>query len=183
MEIWKRVLEDPRPVDASSFGRIRTLDYMAVSLRSGKPNVQNKKGKVISPYYHEAGYLLVRIGANGSKKKYYVHRLVAMAFCDGYDPSLTVNHKDGDKENNRPENLEWITKQENSRHEWDIGLVDLRGEKHPDSILKEEDVRSILSRKKSGEGAKSIAYSYGVSISTIYKIISGERWAHVERIA
>ena len=183
MEIWKRVLEEPRPVEVSSLGRVRTLDYISVSSRLGVVNTQLRKGRVISPYYHEAGYLLVRIGANSSKKKYYVHRLVAMAFCDGYEPSLTVNHKDGKKQNNTPENLEWITKQENSKHEWATGLVDLRGENHPDSILKESDINEICSRRKAGEGPKSIAKSYGVSASAIYKIISGERWAHVKRIA
>lgn len=183
MEIWKRVLDEPRPVEVSTLGRVRTLDYVAVSTRLGIANTQLRRGRVISPYYHEAGYLQLRIGANSRKKKYYVHRLVAMAFCDGYDPSLTVNHKDGDKENNRPENLEWVTKVDNSRHEWATGLVDLRGENQPNSILKEHQIKEICDRRRSGESARSIAIEYGVSVENIYKILSGKGWAHVERNA
>ncbi len=180
MEIWKLVLEHPRPVEVSSLGRIRTKDYLCVATRLGIPNLQMKKGKIISPYYHEAGYLQVRIGAESKKLKYYVHRLVAMAFCDGYDENLTVNHKDGIKDNNIPSNLEWITKADNTRHEWETGLVNVRGENSPLSILKEYQIHEIRQKKLEGLSLSAIGKQYGVSTGAIYKIIARKSWAHVK---
>lgn len=46
----------------------------------------------------------------------YVHRLVAMAFCNGYFDKADVNHKDGNKSNNISSNLEWCTRSENQIH-------------------------------------------------------------------
>lgn len=48
-------------------------------------------------------------------QKLYVHRLVAQAFIPG-DASLEINHKDGDKTNNRANNLEWVTRSQNQIH-------------------------------------------------------------------
>ena len=69
-----------------------------------------------------------------------VSRLVAMAWVDGYNPKLTVNHIDGNPSNNTPENLEWLTASENIRKGFqeglfenlckDIALVSLNGEIH-----------------------------------------------------
>jgi hypothetical protein len=53
-----------------------------------------------------------------------VHILVAMAFVDGEAPGLLVNHKDGNKSNPLPDNLEWVTHKENMRHATMTGLRD-----------------------------------------------------------
>lgn len=49
------------------------------------------------------------------RKDHLVARLVAMAWCDGYSPSMTVNHIDGDYRNNAAANLEWLTLADNIR--------------------------------------------------------------------
>lgn len=53
---------------------------------------------------------------NGKRVGLAVHTAVARAFCDGYDPNLQVNHKDGNKANNAANNLEWVTPFENTHH-------------------------------------------------------------------
>ena len=58
-----------------------------------------------------------------------VHRLVLQAFNPTTDESLQVNHKNGDKSDNRLENLEWMTHSDNIKHSWRIGLRDNSGEK------------------------------------------------------
>ena len=55
-------------------------------------------------------------------KRKYVHRLVAHAYCANPRQAPEVNHIDGDKTNNLPTNLEWVTKSENHKHAYAKGL-------------------------------------------------------------
>ena len=50
------------------------------------------------------------------KERHFVHRLVAFHFCPGYSADKVVNHKDGNKQNNCANNLEWVTRSENDLH-------------------------------------------------------------------
>lgn len=92
---------------------------------SDKGRIRNKKtGQVIKPYLNENGYFVV--GFYNSKKGFAVHhkvhRLVAEAFLPNPGNKRTVNHKDGNKQNNCLKNLEWATHGENIRHAFDTGL-------------------------------------------------------------
>lgn len=57
-----------------------------------------------------------------NNKQYYIHRLVAINFIKNLDNKEYVNHKDGNKLNNKLENLEWVTNQENCQHAWNTKL-------------------------------------------------------------
>lgn len=88
--------------------------------------VRNKKtGKYRLPYINDNGYLIV--GIYDSQVKYSVqhrvHRLVAEAFLPNPENKRTVNHIDGNKLNNRVENLEWATHKENHDHARNTGLI------------------------------------------------------------
>lgn len=70
------------------------------------------------------GYLVVTLQSDeGDRKTFKVHRLVALCFIENPDNKETVNHKDGNKENNQVSNLEWSTRSEQSQHAWDNGLI------------------------------------------------------------
>ena len=73
----------------------------------------------------KGGYLVVSLWANNSAKQCKVHRLVAEAFIPNPEQKRCVNHKDGNKQNNNVENLEWVTHGENKHHAFSV-----LGERH-----------------------------------------------------
>jgi hypothetical protein len=125
------------------------------------------------------GYQIVSAKLGQIRPKVFVHRLVAMAFVPGFEDGLTVNHINGNKLDNRPENLEWVTLAQNTKHQWQTGLVDLRGEQHPSHKLTQKQVIHIRKALRSGVSANSLAIIAGVNASTIYLIEHGKRWTHL----
>jgi len=76
--------------------------------------------KNLSPA-NRSGYFGVAFSLNNKKIFYQIHRLVALSFVENGDPSKKfVNHKDGNKFNNRASNLEWVTASQNVRHSIDV---------------------------------------------------------------
>jgi hypothetical protein len=173
-EIWKTV-DGYDALEVSNVGRVRTLDSIRSSFRMGRPNQQLKKGGVMSPFLGNHGYLHVAPKIGKQRKKLLVHRLVAKAFVHGFFEKASVNHIDGNKLNNRVENLEWITLAENTAHQWKIGLIDLRGEKHPSAKLKDADVEEIQRMVTEGCPIHQIATQFSVSQTLIYKIKNGQK--------
>lgn len=105
-----------------------------------------------------------RVNING--KVNYVHRLVAEAFIPNPDNKPTVNHINGDKGDNRVENLEWATMKENIQHAWDTGLCKDRTGMHryPESII-----GMAVDLAKVGMSKGKIAKLMGLSWTTVDK--------------
>lgn len=116
---------------------------------------------------------------NGEKHVFVmIHRLVAIMFL-GFQDDKEINHKDGNKENNCLENLEWVTRSGNSQHAYDNNLRKAHpvlGEKHYAAKLSEDQVREI---RKSSLSQTKLAKQYNVSNSVIQKIKEGKSWKHV----
>lgn len=72
---------------------------------------------------------------DGKEKTYLVARLVAMTWCPGYADGLTVNHIDGNPENNSCSNLEWVTKAENIKKGFADGLYSNRNKKRSTAYI------------------------------------------------
>lgn len=72
--------------------------------------------KKMTPAKRPDGYLRIVL----KNKGYYIHRLVAEAFIPNPDNKLQVNHKNGNKTDNRVENLEWLSRSENVKHAYDV---------------------------------------------------------------
>lgn len=87
-------------------------------------NIKNiVTNKILKPELTNKGYYRINLSINGIRKKYYIHRLVALMFLENNDPKRNnVNHKDGNKLNNNVENLEWVTSSENQIHAIKTGL-------------------------------------------------------------
>ena len=85
--------------------------------------VKNKKrNTLLSACPSKHGYMHVGLYDGDKRVNVYVHRLVAEAFLTRISGDLEVNHLDGDKSNNRVDNLEWCTRSDNARHAFDTGL-------------------------------------------------------------
>lgn len=92
--------------------------------------LNNKTNTYKIPTPNEKGYMRVFLRKNNKNYTKYVHRLVAEAFIPNPENKPTVNHEDGNKENNDVLNLTWATQKEQMEHALKIGLIKV-GEKNP----------------------------------------------------
>lgn len=117
-EIWKYVKGYEGLYLISNLGRVKNLQkyYIRKNIKIPKKQCELKtcKGKV--------GYIVTDLNKNNKRKTKYIHRLVAEAFIPNPENKPCVNHKDGNKLNNKISNLEWVTYSENNKHAWDNNL-------------------------------------------------------------
>lgn len=111
-EVW-RVFRDTN-YEISSEGRVK-VKYNQHHFEDGKRGYYERE---VVGSEHQDGYLFVTI----NNKQYPKHRLVAELFIDNPDNKPFINHIDGNKQNNRAENLEWCTHAENIEHSYKNGL-------------------------------------------------------------
>ena len=150
-ELWKPVIGYENIYEISNLGRVRRAVNGLIK------RARNRKG-----------YLCVNLTRERCEKTFSVHVLVCAAFLgvrpNGYD----INHKNLIKTDNRLENLEYVTKKENSQHLLKNGRkIGAAGEKHWNCKLTPEAVQEIRRRVKSGETKKAVAASYGLPPSTV----------------
>jgi len=81
-----------------------------------------RKGRVKKPYL-DRGYPKVQLYDGKKYKCFNAHRLVALAFIPNPNKKPCVNHINGEKDDNRVVNLEWVTHSENNQHAVDTGLT------------------------------------------------------------
>jgi hypothetical protein len=120
------------------------------------------------------GYVRYTLCKNGKQKAIVAHRLVAEAFIPNPENKPQVNHINGNKLDNRVENLEWNTAKENMRHAIAAGLIDNTKERSKVSKLTEKKALEIVELIKKGElSSEQISKMYNVSRHTIGNIKCG----------
>lgn len=174
MEKWKQIPNFSR-YEASTKGRLRSTNYK----NSGKT-------KVLKPADGGDGYLkTMLLNDEGKYKSWGVHKWIALTFLGPKPEGMEINHIDGVKINNEPDNLEYCTRSENLIHAYENGLLDTkRGSKNGMAKLTESDVKEIRRHaEQSGRyyGRKELAEKYGVSDGQIKDIVNRRRniWPHV----
>lgn len=135
-------------------------------------------GKIIKQYLNRYGYYQVRLYKNNKPRNCTVHRLVAETFIPNIHNAESVNHIDGNKTNNKVENLEWCSSGENFRKAYHAGLI-AKGNLNGNSIFNEEQVRFIRDAYKSGYSERRLARVFNTTHDVIDDIISRKSYSNV----
>lgn len=168
--IWLPILNYENLYEVSSFGQVRRLK----KLNNLRPGLSK-------------GYYFVVLSKDCKGKISKIHRLVALAFIPNPENKPYVNHKDGNKLNNKLENLEWCTDQENRTHASKLGLLKRERKKYKNRKDRTLDMGIKLNRVQVLEiralfgvlTQKELAHQYGVGLTAIRRIKSRKTWAHV----
>jgi hypothetical protein len=117
-EIWHPCAGYETHYEVSNMGNVRSIKRYA---NNGHNNGLRKlPQKMLKPALSKSGYLIVSFSVDNTKSNQNIHRLVARAFIPNESNKPQVNHKDGNKQNNCLENLEWVTASENGLHSYRV---------------------------------------------------------------
>lgn len=158
-ELWRNIAEYKGMYQVSCLGRIR-------SFKNNKPRFLKKRK-------NKSGYYYVNLCDGGVYKSMSIHRLVACEFLG--DSNLQVNHKNGNKENNTLENLEFVSRDENREHAKKNNLLATK-EKNGSHKLTERDVKLMRFKYSIGKKMSCLSREFGVSKSVVRKIINYINW-------
>jgi hypothetical protein len=154
-------------------------DYEGYEI-SSRGDVRNVKTGRILKHGRNKGYASVNLYTGERKyKTKKIHRLIAEAFIDNPDGLPVINHKNGDKLDNRIENLEWCTQAHNIKHMIDEGLHSGKGGTHWNARLTDAIVLKMRDLRSAGRSVNEIAKQFGVKANTASSAISGVTWAHL----
>lgn len=137
------------------------------------------QGFVLKPLRGRSGYLAVNLYRPGVLKTVRIHRIVCTAFHgEPPSPHHEAAHGDGNKINNRADNLRWVTRRENEAEKDSHGTRP-KGERHGRAKLTADQVRWARAQIVSGGRPTAIARALGVSSDCICDIRDHVRWAHL----
>lgn len=170
-EEWRPVVGNEGQYEVSSLGRVKSLPKM-VSRRNGQ---YMTKERILGGRARSAGYPIVHIGTACR----YIHAIVLEAFSGPRPDGFEACHNNGDRTDNRAENLRWDTPSANQNDRARHGTSN-RGERCGTSILKSDQVIEIM---RSTERTSVLAKRYGVAPQTISGIRCGWKWQHLRETA
>ena len=152
------------------WARIENYPWYEVSNRGDVRN--SRTNKILGRRVDKDGYRQVQLYNDGVGLNHKVHRLVAEAFIPHDLRHDQINHLNGNKEDNRVENLQWCTRSENIRHAYDKLQFHANVEPAIRAHTKLDDVkiRDAIRLREEGLSVKEIAQLYDVSIYSIYRV-------------
>lgn len=130
----------------------------------------SKRNKYLKPYCDNLGYLQVALSKEGKLYHYRVHRLVATHYLEPIEGKPFVNHKNGNKKDNRLENLEWCTNRENMIHARATGRYT-----HKHKCAVDVYCKKTKAYLYTAESVASLAKLTGHNRKTLTAILKGEK--------
>lgn len=179
MEIWKDIKGFEGYYQISDSGNVRSLTRF--------DGIRERKGQDIKPNLKHNGYLQVGLRKNSKRKWYSLHRLVAIHFIENPEGKSQVNHIDCNKQNNKTNNLEWVTSKENLLHARKNNLIKMpKGENHKNFGMcggKSKSAKKVVRYKReTGEvkiyNAKILAKNDGFDVTCISKCCHKKNKTH-----
>lgn len=155
MEHWSPVIGYEGNYEVSDMGRVRNV----------------RRDSILAPL-NARGYRRVGLYLNGAMKLINVHHLVCAAFIGERPERQEINHKNGIRNDNRLENLEYCTRKANALHARRM-LHRSSGENHYKCRLSTESITEIRRLAESGETQTRIGEMFGVTQAHISQIVLG----------
>lgn len=163
---WKEVKGYEGRYIISNYGEVISLPRY----KNNKSKLQYVEPKEILQYVNKNnGYIYVMLCKNGKQKNIRLHRLVAEAFIPNSENLLQINHIDGNKQNNKVNNLEWCNQSQNEIHAYKLGLIKNRNK----IKVRQYDLDDNFI--KEFESMKEASKETGVSISNISQCINNKK--------
>ena len=158
--------------------KIADFDY-EVDRQGNIYRIGNDKPKYQS--VNRDGYKVVGLWKNNKSTAKTVHRLIALAFLPNPENKPCVNHINGDKQDNRLENLEWATYSENTIHSFENGLqVAPKGEEVYNAKHTNEQIHETCKLMEEGLRNIEIIEKLGVPKSLLKNIRNGRSWESIK---
>lgn len=171
-ESWRPVVGMESSHEVSDAGRIRAL---------GSTDALGRRihGRVLTNGRMSGRYVRVRLTHHGKHVERAIHILVLEAFVGPRPPGADACHGDGDRWNNRLDNLRWDSHAANQRDKITHGTI-ARGARNGWAKLTEADVRALRDMVAAGATVKDAAQAFGISDTHASQIVRRVRWGHVQ---
>lgn len=178
-EFWRDVVGFEGLYQYSSHGQFRSLDRTTDITYMGKPCKRSYKGKVLSQTNHNSGYFSVTLSKSGRMHTFLAHQLILASEVGPAPIGMEACHQDGNKKNNRLENLRWGTRHANIADRILHGGGQ-HGEKNHRAKITETDVVEMRRLYATGNYTmKKIGGMFGLTELGALQVIRGITWKHV----
>lgn len=169
MEQWKPVKNFEGLYEVSSVGRIRRTD-----------------GRILKTNTKKNGYEIVCLHRECTKKTMHVHRIVATAFYGEPQKGMVVNHINCCPNDNRVENLEWVTQSRNIKYAYELGRAENVARKRILCVETNEVFYSsipaaawIMRTKKTSKNIETVARTIRTACGARRETAYGYHWKHI----
>lgn len=163
-EIWKDIVGYEGLYQVSNFGRVKSLRRTTLAANGARRNYPEK---ILTPFKNKTGYLSIQLYFGHKNVHKLIHRIMAESFIPNPKKLDQVNHKNGIKNDNSLNNLEWISRRGNALHAaYELGIV-IGNNRY-------KKVR-CLETNKDYPSIRSAARSTNIPITCLKRVLRGER--------